>query len=94
MRGLKLYLCCRQVLVLPGVGVLSEVDLVSTERRGSRIKRGREKNMQSCQPECEAIVDEGGDRPDYKEGEGDREDTWVEAVKDGVPQHLKLSKNL
>ena len=50
--------------------------------------------MQSCQPECEAIVDEGGDRPDYKEGEGDREDTWVEAVKDGVPQHLKLSKNL
>ena len=54
----------------------------------------REKNMQSCQPECEAIVDEGGDRPDNKEGKGDREDTWVEAVKDGVPQHLKLSKNL
>ena len=32
------------VLVLPDIGVLSEVDLVSTERRG-RIKRGREKNM-------------------------------------------------
>ena len=31
----------RKVLVLPDVGVLSEVDLVSTERRGRRIKRGR-----------------------------------------------------
>ena len=82
----------RRVLVLPGVGVLSEVDLVSTEGRG-RIKRRREKNMQSCQPECEAIVDEGGDRPDDKEGKGDREDTWVEAVKDGEPQHLKSPKD-
>ena len=49
--------------------------------------------MQSCQPECEAIVDEGGDRPDYKEGKGDRENTWVEAVKDGEPQHLKSPKD-
>ena len=53
----------------------------------------KEGERKTCQPECEAIVDESGDRPDYKEGKGDREDTWVEAVKDGEPQHLKSPKD-
>ena len=38
------------------------------------------------QPECESIIDEGGDGPDDKEGNGDWEDTWAEAVEDGVPE--------
>ena len=38
-------------------------------------------------PECESIIDEGGDGPADKEGKGDWKDTWVEAVQDGVPQH-------
>ena len=42
MRGLKSY---KHVLQLPDIGVLSEVDLVSTER-GGRLKTGREKKTQ------------------------------------------------
>ena len=62
------------------------MDLVGTgSGRGEGLKR------KTCQPECEAVIDEGGDWPVDKESEGDWEDTWVEAVKDGVPQHLKLS---
>ena len=66
--------------------------ILSALKEEAGSKQG-ERKRHSCQPECEAIVDEGGDRPDDKEGKGDREDTWVEAVEDGVPQHFKLSKN-
>ena len=71
--------------MLPDIGVLSKVDLVSTER-GQRLRKGR-KNWQK--PECESIVDEGGDRPDDKEGKGDWKNFWVEAVEDGKPQNEK-----
>ena len=60
------------------------MDLVSTERK-ERLKTGGMEMLRK--PECESIIDEGGDRPADKEGKGDRKDTWVEAVQDGVPQH-------
>ena len=47
--------------------------------------------MLLSRPECESIIDEGGDGPDDKEGKGDWKDTWVEAVEDGEPQNVKLS---
>ena len=73
--------------VLPDIGVLSEVDLVSAERRREGLKTGREIMFLLSRPECESIIDEGDDWPDDKEGEGNWKHTWVEAVQDGVPQH-------
>ena len=61
------------------------MDLVSTERR-ERLKTGGMAGLLK-KPECESIIDEGGDRPADKEGKGDWKNTWVEAVQDGVPQH-------
>ena len=73
-----------QANYLPHIGVLRQVDLVSTERR-ERLKTGGMKMQQK--PECESIIDEGGDGPADKEGKGDWKYTWIEAVQDGVPQH-------
>ena len=68
---------------LPGVGVLGQVDLVCTERWlmfNPKLRRARDH-----EPECEAIVDKGDNRPTDKEGESHWEDTWVEALEEGGP---------